>query len=146
MLSVFMFHAALTSNANNDTFVDRTTGDQPYDAKYLLLVYRSKFYNNFIALARGLTSVTYPYQLNRNFSFHVRLVKNLPFERARKTQSNDVIFMETYFFQVPSKNFQKTFLSKLYHKCFILSPFLFLYTYVHVYVCRKRKSGRTKHL
>jgi hypothetical protein len=33
--------------------------DQPYDAKYLLFVYGPKVYNNFIALARGLTSVTY---------------------------------------------------------------------------------------
>jgi len=76
MLAVFMFHGALTYNADNDTFVDRTTGilqtkknilfckffilaDQPYDAKYLLFVYGPKVYNNFIALARGLTSAAY---------------------------------------------------------------------------------------
>ncbi|CAF2491112.1 unnamed protein product [Rotaria sp. Silwood2] len=59
MLAVFMFHGALTYNAHNDTFVDRTTADQPYDAKYLLFVYGSRVYNNFIALARGLTSLTY---------------------------------------------------------------------------------------
>jgi hypothetical protein len=59
MLAVFMFHGALTYNADNDTFVDRTTADQPYDAKYLLFVYGPKVYNNFISLARGLTSVTY---------------------------------------------------------------------------------------
>ncbi len=33
--------------------------DQPYDAKYLLFVYGPKVYNNFIALARELTSATY---------------------------------------------------------------------------------------
>ncbi|CAF1281858.1 unnamed protein product [Rotaria sordida] len=59
MLAVFMFHGALTYNPHNDTFVDRTTGDQPYDAKYLLFVYGPRIYNNFIILARGLVSVTY---------------------------------------------------------------------------------------
>ncbi|CAF0807810.1 unnamed protein product [Rotaria sp. Silwood1] len=59
MLAVFMFHGALTYNTHNDTFVDRTTADQPYDAKYILLVYGSRVYNNFIALARRLTSLTY---------------------------------------------------------------------------------------
>lgn len=59
MLTVFMFHGALTYNADNDTFVDRTTADEPYDAKYLLLVYGSRVYNNFRALSLGLTSVTY---------------------------------------------------------------------------------------
>ena len=33
--------------------------DQPYDAKYLLFVYGPTVYTNFIALARGLTSVAY---------------------------------------------------------------------------------------
>ena len=33
--------------------------DKPYDANYLLLVYGSRVYNNFIALARGLTSAAY---------------------------------------------------------------------------------------
>jgi hypothetical protein len=58
MLAVFMFHGALTYNADDDTFVDRTTADQPYDAKYLLFVYGPKVYNNFIALARELTLAT----------------------------------------------------------------------------------------
>ncbi|CAF3732036.1 unnamed protein product [Rotaria magnacalcarata] len=59
MLSVFMFHGALTYNAQSDVFVDRTTADQPYDAKYILLVYGAKVYNNFIALAHELASLTY---------------------------------------------------------------------------------------
>jgi hypothetical protein len=78
MLAVFMFHGALTYDADTDTFVDRTTGyfernssmirtrcysrfldDQPYDAKYLLYVYGQSVYRNFIALARQLTPVTY---------------------------------------------------------------------------------------
>ena len=77
MLTVFMFHGALTYNPDNDTFVDRTTSkilhlqkkrsflidffvdDQPYDAKYLLFVYGPRVYNTFISLARGLTSATY---------------------------------------------------------------------------------------
>jgi len=54
-----MFHGALTYNPDNDTFVDRSTNDRPYDAKYLLFVYGSKVYNNFTALARELTSATY---------------------------------------------------------------------------------------
>ncbi|CAF4493725.1 unnamed protein product [Rotaria socialis] len=58
-LPVFMFHGALTYNAESDTFVDRTTVDQPYDAKYILLVYGAKVYNNFIALAHQLASLTY---------------------------------------------------------------------------------------
>ena len=33
--------------------------DEPYDAKYLLLVYGQRVYDNFRALALGLTSVTY---------------------------------------------------------------------------------------
>jgi hypothetical protein len=33
--------------------------DQPYDAKYLLFVYGPKVYNDFIMLARDLTSATY---------------------------------------------------------------------------------------
>ncbi|CAF0850247.1 unnamed protein product [Rotaria sp. Silwood1] len=59
MLTVFMFHGALTYNADNDTCVDRTTADDPYDAKYLLYVYGTKIYTNFVALAKGLTSVAY---------------------------------------------------------------------------------------
>ncbi len=42
---------------NKITF--KNLGDQPYDAKYLLFVYGPKVYDNFIALARELTSVTY---------------------------------------------------------------------------------------
>ncbi|CAF1210495.1 unnamed protein product [Adineta ricciae] len=59
MLAVFMFHGALTYNADTDTFVDRTTADQPYDAKYILFVYGPRVYKHFIALATKLTSVTY---------------------------------------------------------------------------------------
>lgn len=59
MLTVFMFHGALTYNPDNDTFVDRTTADEPYDAKYLLFVYGSRVYHTFISLARGLTNATY---------------------------------------------------------------------------------------
>jgi hypothetical protein len=44
------------------------------------------------------------YQLTRNFLFRVRLIKNTPFERARKTEPNDVVLIKRYF-QVPSKNF-----------------------------------------
>lgn len=59
MLPVFMFHGALTYNSVNDTFVDRATNDQPYDAKYLLFVYGPRIYHHFITLARQLTSVIY---------------------------------------------------------------------------------------
>ncbi|CAF1216135.1 unnamed protein product [Adineta steineri] len=59
MLSIFMFHGALTYDPNNDTFVDRTTGDEPYDAKYLLYVYGARVYNDFTAIARQLLDVTY---------------------------------------------------------------------------------------
>jgi hypothetical protein len=45
-----------------------------------------------------------PYQLVRNFLFRVPRTKNTPFERARKAESNDVVFTERYS-QVPSKNF-----------------------------------------
>lgn len=44
--------------------------DQPYDAKYLLFVYGPRVYNNFVALARGLTSVTY--QSSNDKDFHER--------------------------------------------------------------------------
>ncbi|UJR23406.1 hypothetical protein I4U23_026413 [Adineta vaga] len=56
MLPVFMFHGALTYNNENDTFVDHTTADQPYDAKYLFYVYGSKIYTDFLILARALIS------------------------------------------------------------------------------------------
>lgn len=59
MLTVFMFHGALTYNSDTDTFVDQTTADEPYDAKYLLFVYGPRVYNTFISLARGLTGATY---------------------------------------------------------------------------------------
>ncbi|CAF2840922.1 unnamed protein product [Rotaria sp. Silwood2] len=65
MLTVFMFHGALTYNAVDDTFVDRTTDDQPYDAKYLLYVYGAKVYTNFIVLSKGLTSVAYQYIVDK---------------------------------------------------------------------------------
>lgn len=60
MLAVFMFHGALTYNGENDTFVDRMTGDEPYDAKYLLLVYGPRVYHHFVRLARQLLSATSP--------------------------------------------------------------------------------------
>jgi len=61
MLTVFMFHGALTYNSDTDTFVDQTTADEPYDAKYLLFVYGPRVYHTFISLARGLTSATYQF-------------------------------------------------------------------------------------
>lgn len=60
MLAVFMFHGALTYNGEHDTFVDQMTGDQPYDAKYLLLVYGPRVYHHFVRLARQLLSATSP--------------------------------------------------------------------------------------
>jgi hypothetical protein len=44
------------------------------------------------------------YQLGRNFLVRIPLIKNTPFERARKTESNDLIFTKGYS-QVPNKNF-----------------------------------------
>ncbi|CAF2132026.1 unnamed protein product [Rotaria magnacalcarata] len=70
MLTVFMFHGALTYNADNDTFVDRTLADDPYDAKYLLYVYGPKVYNNFIALAKELCSVIYQSIDDKQFEEH----------------------------------------------------------------------------
>ncbi|CAF1528317.1 unnamed protein product [Adineta ricciae] len=59
MLSVFMFHGALTYNVHTDTFVDRTTNDEPYDAKYLSYVYGPKLYHDFVVLAKDFLSATY---------------------------------------------------------------------------------------
>ncbi|CAF0793076.1 unnamed protein product [Rotaria sordida] len=56
LLKVFMFHGALTYHDDNDTFVDRTTADQPYDAKYLIHVYGTAVYTNLITLAKRLNS------------------------------------------------------------------------------------------
>ncbi|CAF3525686.1 unnamed protein product [Adineta steineri] len=70
MLTVFMFHGALTYDTDSDTFVDRTTADQPYDAKYLLFVYGQKVYSHFVALATKLTSVTYQLPHNKESAEH----------------------------------------------------------------------------
>lgn len=59
MLPVFMFHGALTYNSKDNTFVDRTTTDEPYDAKYIFYVYGVKIYTDFLILARALVSATY---------------------------------------------------------------------------------------
>jgi len=71
MLAVFMFHGALTYDGENDRFVDHMTGDEPYDAKYLLMVYGPRVYHHFCRLARQLLSATSPCGNDKQSDEHV---------------------------------------------------------------------------
>ncbi|CAF1167458.1 unnamed protein product, partial [Didymodactylos carnosus] len=59
LLPVFMLHGSLTYNADDDIFVDKSTKDEPYDARYLEYVYGSNLYNQFVFLSKTLTSFIY---------------------------------------------------------------------------------------